>query len=692
MPPTLHPHLKRGLDFDDVQARSENAVEELPASYHGSQEWTAKRRRVEAIASRYLQGKPPVILSAGLRGPFDNGWKNPWASKSRITAKASAKDGGAIKDRSRPSRKTTTEGIGTTRARNRRSKEADATDTITRNASPEASRAAEYEVDLQAYQADDSLDDVEVPPATAPSPEEDVSDATEFYSANTEKCIQNRSPLTNPFWLRRPQSRTTLNTNQPTNHNTEISPTRSRSRDGYSQPSVGGRLHLALPKAPLRGQGFASREDVAEEFRSSASASMIISSPAKGTNTTPNKRDDLQKISGANAESCVEIPHSTGHQGTSSIRSQGRPSREDIQRSAQRLVDLMPPSSASKRQRRRSSRKGMRDKPTRRAPQHDLVASPALGASTGFVYRKIGNSKQSGSNVQTSKAREMSFSSSPAIHKDVTVSANRSPEKTSATSQPEPSSRNAHQDDIANANGGPMLRSSIEEAETDRNDEQEERQDLGSSRSNRDSAFPTRAAMLLARIEFQESTFSAVAPDSPRPWSQPQNGTPRPVLPAASPAITPLPGLSAQLDKSLPNKSVLRGPPMSTQELFDAASPFAFSTIKTKPEMPQRSSLRFALLLQTDDEQSRTNDTPAKSPTPSADRISLKAKNMTTTVWSFTTEKASQASQNSLVDRSRRSISDVELPQLDFHTSLDDYGLNGDVHFTDRFLRNLGDS
>ncbi|CAI7633527.1 unnamed protein product [Penicillium glandicola] len=38
----------------------------------------AKRQRVEKLAESYLQGKPLLILSASLRGPFNDGWVNPW--------------------------------------------------------------------------------------------------------------------------------------------------------------------------------------------------------------------------------------------------------------------------------------------------------------------------------------------------------------------------------------------------------------------------------------------------------------------------------------------------------------------------------------------------------------------------------------------------------------------------------------
>src|ERR1700758_2279175 len=39
---------------------------------------TAKRRRIEQIAQQYLSGQGIFILSAGLWGPFDKTWKNPW--------------------------------------------------------------------------------------------------------------------------------------------------------------------------------------------------------------------------------------------------------------------------------------------------------------------------------------------------------------------------------------------------------------------------------------------------------------------------------------------------------------------------------------------------------------------------------------------------------------------------------------
>ncbi|KAF7617685.1 hypothetical protein F9C07_1372792 [Aspergillus flavus] len=47
------------------------------------EERAAQRRRIEKLAESYLQGKPLFILSASLRGRFDEGWVNPWKTNRR---------------------------------------------------------------------------------------------------------------------------------------------------------------------------------------------------------------------------------------------------------------------------------------------------------------------------------------------------------------------------------------------------------------------------------------------------------------------------------------------------------------------------------------------------------------------------------------------------------------------------------
>lgn len=51
----------------------------------------AKRRRIERLGESYLKGQPLFILSASLRGPFDNSWVNPW-TKNRKHATVSKRN------------------------------------------------------------------------------------------------------------------------------------------------------------------------------------------------------------------------------------------------------------------------------------------------------------------------------------------------------------------------------------------------------------------------------------------------------------------------------------------------------------------------------------------------------------------------------------------------------------------------
>lgn len=43
----------------------------------------ARHQRIEKLAEAYLQGTPLFILSASLKGPFDQGWVNPWRKRRK---------------------------------------------------------------------------------------------------------------------------------------------------------------------------------------------------------------------------------------------------------------------------------------------------------------------------------------------------------------------------------------------------------------------------------------------------------------------------------------------------------------------------------------------------------------------------------------------------------------------------------
>jgi hypothetical protein len=714
MPPALHPHLKRGWDFDDLHADPDDTIEPAPSRGGDPSAHEAKRQRVERIAARYLQGKLPVLLSSGLRGPFNSGWRNPWAVEKEKKQKRRASDKeGRVNSRKTGGlektglgRTTSMEAKRPTRSSDRKTLDAPPV------ASPETSRAVDQH--SESIHESHTLTEIEVPPATAPLPDEhDTSGATEFFSAETAQCVRNRSPLTDPFWLRRPESEGNFDMRKSTNGTTEISPTRSRGT--LPAPDRRRTLQLAVPKVPVGLRAPPAETDPLEDFRSSASASMVMSSPtdpiayAESTGAFPAKAQRClqnnpietygfvsenqfaQEQSGttsistiapsaheeplANATACPEPTDSDPGQSHISLphRSQERPTQED-QCSSERPGDMRPisscPASQAKPPPKAPSHQDLRPLPT-----HTMVASPAPNSSTGFVYKKLGGTKWTISSAPRSKPRAVNFNSSPVNKQDTAM-----PSKTSSQE-----SHTAKDSAVTNV---PPLHNDALSQRKDEAGGDDGQQSRRTSHCSRQSAMSTQAAMLLAQLEFQESTFPTSLSETSRPWSQTEESTPQPILPVLSPAITPLSVFRPQIEQPHALTSVLRGPAVSTQDLFAAASPFAFSTVKKKPEALQRSNLRVTLTPVHGRNRGSTlsPDSPIYT-----DRIPLKEKSMTPSPWNFSFDKGSRASQDSLKSSTRRPAADVELPQLDLHTSLDDYGFDGSLHFADRLLSHFND-
>jgi hypothetical protein len=701
MPLTLHPRLKRGLDHDDFYIGPTDAIEDVPREHDNTGEQVAKRQRVERIAAQYLKGRLPVISTASLRGPFNDGWKNPWAEHKKSRRRSPDKEISIGNGKAGVRKGKPVEAKRRTRSAGRKTLEEQAV------ASPETSRAVQSHV--QEFEEPHTQEVFEVPPATAPSSgEHDTSGATEFFSVTTERCVKSRSPLTDPFWLRRPESQRKVNMRKTTHGATQSSPTHARSK--LPPPDRRKTLQLATPKGPVGRRTPSTTVDVPEDVRSSASASMVITSPIKPSThmhdvmvpaSEPRRREaEATTLETPGQSSCAQpaqvrsaartstvIPATaykmpltvpsiskpqasveTAHSSATFDQDQERPTRNDIQHSADRLVDILSASQRSEGQEQLSQEELVSTGERPGQPQ------PAPKSSTGFVYKKVGSTKWSISNAPRSKPRAVNFNSSPA-NKEVT-----------ATSKP--SSQTKSVVDLSAAAVEQVSQSGKEAGVSQTIAPVQEQQSLRSSRSSRQSAMSTQAAMLLAQLEFQESTFPTSSSETPRPWSQPEEETPRPMLVELSPAITPLSVFRPQLEQAHPLTSVLRGPPLSTQDLFAAASPFAFSTVKKKPEAPHRSNLRMSILSFDGQDERDTNASP-RSPSRS-DRIPLKEKNSVPSPWRFSFEKEPRDSQKSV--KSRRSISDVELPQLDFQTSLDDYGPHGSLHFADRLLRNFNDT
>lgn len=682
MPPTLHSCLKRGLDLDVSPIDPNDIVEDLPLEHHDAHYQAAKRRRVETIALQYLRGKPPIILSASLKGPFTKEWRNPWTRD--VTAERTARRDTAERSERDETKRPKASQI----------------------ASPEASRAVGHTEHLH------SQPEFEPLPATAPLPDEDdLSGGTQFFSIQTEQFIANNSPE-NPFWLRRPAASLTF----PANSQSDRSPTKQRNHARQS-------LHLTLPDEPLGGRSLPIRATPPDAWRSSTSASMDISSlvePAQDPHTTSSadvpgssclRADSAQEQEARSSQtvqnaqatpnsppkdstmtavypSCalsfdtlvpattyktlttVQVPQSSPTREAVGLEGQSRLLREDVRRSIEPLVSMISTSSTGS-----TNRKCARKDGPSKMLRHDLVASPAPDSSTGFMYRRIRQPIGEVGTESKGKPQAVDSNSSPALKKkdqDLPVVVTRP----LATVVETEVSELANLNNIVGTADGNIIQENEKETP---GDEQQE------SYRSKQSQYSTQAAMLLAQLEFQEdSSQSSASSATLRPWSQPAQNTPPRMLHQPSPAITPLSVFNAHLDESISDvvENVHRGPPVSTQDLFNAASPFAFSTVKKKSERLPRTSLRFAVT------SSRfTENMVAKSSPPKARRIPLKEKN-TSALWSFTHGKSSLYSPE-LTSRSPKSTAnDVKLPQLDFHTSLD-FGPNAD--FTDCFLRSLNE-
>jgi hypothetical protein len=272
------------------------------------------------------------------------------------------------------------------------------------------------------------------------------------------------------------------------------------------------------------------------------------------------------------------------------------------------------------------------------------------------------------------------------------VNFDSSPEKVPSAKKPYAEDKVAHDEAVDEPHEEPTEADAVKvqacpQVEGDYTVVQHENAELRTSRSSRDSDWCTQAAMMRAQLEFQQSTFPMLSPEPEvlRMDSQPSLDTPRPIPAVNSAAVTPRSAFTVQRDETLAPETVLQAQP-STQDLFGAASPFAFSTVKKKPEGAQRSNLRFAL---SPSDGLLKGDAVAKSPTPTADRIPLKDKNNTASFWSFITDKASQGSFG---DRCKGELNDVGYPALDMDMSLGDLGTTGSLDFTDGFLRNIDDT
>lgn len=71
------------VDCEPLSLASEDVLYSGSDKDESIEEQQVRRRRIELQAQHYLQGRELFVLSAHLRGPFAEGWINPWARKRK---------------------------------------------------------------------------------------------------------------------------------------------------------------------------------------------------------------------------------------------------------------------------------------------------------------------------------------------------------------------------------------------------------------------------------------------------------------------------------------------------------------------------------------------------------------------------------------------------------------------------------
>lgn len=741
--PKVPLQIRHVTDTDPISLRPKDLVEPEPNEDRDAGRRARKCRRIETIANQYIKlGRVPLIVSAGLRGPLNNGWKNPWVTVPN-------------KPSSDAAHLTNATGKGPQVAQNANPNSARTKQMKANNAqpvssvpSPEASRGADAVQD--SVLPTENIDDEDYTLPAASATQKDNSGATEFFSADLDPSITFDDLESNPFWLKRPQPKSMGFANS-TNGNHDPSPTRARL--GHRPVDQHGKLLLVTPRQPASVMQSDPGRDLEPEpdWISTASASMIITSPVRPNQVAQQTLSSGPSTRRKRTYSKFERPKMIGNQMAAgatedalapnqlttndTLKGQSTRTSADIvdhvlvaselhtsnppagftpingpSRSGRKVPGNVSSPSVQKSNAKRNQRASVSDpysneqisdqdarpsnttgalatssdaahtgkkrkkKPANNAMpslRHNHVTSPTF-ASSGFMYRKVGEAKRAKSS-NGAKPQPVTFSS-PDVAKQ------------------EPAMLTGHEiepADEANEHASVAVAERRIERRPDIYDFPGSPQDQEQNyKSNRASDFNTQAALMMAHMEFQDGTMPTIAEGAAAPWLMDSTAHGDPIIP--SPAFTPFSKFNATLGGEHTLERTMHDMPISTQDLFATASPFANSTVK-KPTKPPASNLRFSVFANREqDSPSHDRSRDGTGSSTNSQRRPLRDKNSRVSFVGSQAEKGSQgerASQDSNTPRPCKApmVQAVELPHLDFQAS------NGDLDFTDRFLLNVGE-
>ncbi|CAI6251903.1 unnamed protein product [Periconia digitata] len=639
--PRLPPHISRDLDLECLDAQLEHICD--------TDTRVAKRRRIEKIATLCMEGQPPVIITAALRGPFDKGWRNPWArdhKKKTVSTQIRPQQRKSTVVTSQPPSPETRRGLDDSSVCDDYVSEPEPSlihyksddqhawlsrisfkdegleNSTGGNNQPSPSRPQKG---LQAVESNGiiRLTSPEVasrPTQSSPGPRQGLLDEVWRSSASASMLIS--SPTRTSTCTSTNKGRHTKTTYRSTPNDVAHSTSTvivPRTVNGGQNESLGAQT----PWNPVNGtlSGIDTTPTVPATDPKQAMPPPNFTAINTGAHRQVTDRTVTRTISIEDASSDIK----EGRAGATALALSAilsrRPSRIDIQQSAENCVKA-----CAGKKRNASGTRG-----------HSLVASPALGSSTGFRYKKAGESRP-----RSNRAR--------------------------GKSEMVPTSAVIAGEDSSRAFESRSARKDVYEIPTQASLDDSAQE---SSKMSENSAFSTQAAMLLAHLEFQESSNSTPRASLPSPEETP---------PEEHVTFTPFSMFNAELDRHSamqPGQDV----PISTQDLFAAASPFAFSTVKKKDSRAIGSSLKFSVYPTEQQEGASSRKSRVQSATPS-ERMPLKEKN---TRVMFSNDEAEKGSQESI----RSTRMQLKLPQLDLGKSFGDDGLsNRDLDLTDGYLHN----
>ncbi|OJJ88338.1 uncharacterized protein ASPGLDRAFT_31498 [Aspergillus glaucus CBS 516.65] len=529
----------------------------------------AQRQRIEKLAEAYLQGAPLFILSASLKGPFDQGWVNPWTKKRKSRSAAEDSSGPVVQETDpRPRKQLHHE----SHESSRRTETSVAPSDAPSESSPVISKHQKSRKPLQDKQSRNSASVQGTPKRTVPW----TGDA----QLNSELRNSSIARPTDDNWLKRDRRRIGFgNFDPPTSPTTTVSTRLSDTRSRLHQSLVPSPSHSSSKKTDTK-EPASSQVDRLQESRrpESIAESHFRPSPIRQQNVPHSVTHNAQSdTSFCIVSSSSQLP-----------RFEFRRRRKNSKSSTMKQAEEEPPAPSET------------DKNAQQAHERQLTPSkesPKESAKRENVYNEPSR------RTFTSTAGSRAFDSHTASRSGQGLLESRT---THGTTENLPSAQPVPPNP-AMADYAPSLHYTAPPTSASENDD-----DTGPV-----PPLSTQAALLHAQKSFQDGLESQVE-DQPTTSSKKRRSS-RSSLPSSttSQKITPFHRLNTPhlAPDNSPSKTAAAVMP-STQCIVDAVTPFTFSTEQKRHRHAHIESLPRVM---SSNKKQKTSSFPDRSPSSYSD-------------------------------------------------------------------------